>query len=347
MRVASDLAVFLPNFNHARYLAEALDALLAQSVPPAFISVIDDGSTDESVQIIERYAAAHPHVRPVFHTENFGVERNMATWLAAVDTRYVYFGASDDVVMPGLFEQSLELLRRHPQAGLCSALCRLKDETGRDLGVLETPIHLKRSGYIGPADAGRLLLQDDGWFNGSTTIYHREKLVAAGGFDPELGSFTDGFVSCVVALHSGACFIPEPLAYWRRQDAGLARQTAFNLASSRRVADRVEALVNRHYVSLFPKGYVAIWRKRWIFGILRANLSSGDAKCWVAAEELLQFPPFVRGKLFAPTLMRLRSWRLLWILYAFLWLRPRDFFPVAKRRLFHLLSPWWRSKAAN
>src|SRR5258707_12471256 len=57
------LSVVLPNYNHARFIGRALAALLGQERAADEIIVIDDGSTDDSVAVIERIAAAAPTIR--------------------------------------------------------------------------------------------------------------------------------------------------------------------------------------------------------------------------------------------------------------------------------------------
>src|SRR5262245_16293795 len=125
--VGQRLAIFMPNFNHARFLPTAVEALLRQSVQPRQICILDDASSDDSASVIRQYASRHPHIRPVFLTKNLGVVRNLKEWLEQSSDDYVMFAAADDVVLPGLIERSLALLAAHPQAGLCSAQSRLID----------------------------------------------------------------------------------------------------------------------------------------------------------------------------------------------------------------------------
>jgi len=54
-----------------------------------------------------------------------------------------------------------------------------------------------------PAAVARILMRDDNWLTGNTTLYRRAPLIAAGGFSPELGSFCDGYVSRLLAARCG------------------------------------------------------------------------------------------------------------------------------------------------
>ncbi|NMM46726.1 glycosyltransferase [Rhodospirillaceae bacterium KN72] len=328
------LAAFLPNYNHAHFLGLALDAILAQSVQPDVIDIVDDGSTDDSLIIARRYADRYPNIRVHEISENRGILKNMVDWLRKADSDYVYFAASDDLVLPGLFEKSMGLLTQYPQAGLCSALCRIIDEEGRDLGVFNTPTPIQSPGYIPPDDVQRFLMKDDSWFNGSSTIYRREALLEVGGFYQELGAFIDGFSARLAALHAGACFVAEPLACWRRSQNGLAGQQSTDPTEALLVADHVQTLIRDRYSDLFPQKYYERWRGRWLFGVLRAILGSGDTAAWVASRRCLGSgtSPVLRLA-FSPHLTRMKAWRMLLIVFGFLRLRPHDAVTVGLRRL--------------
>ena len=85
-------------YNHAQYLPGCLNSLLQQSVQLLEIIVIDDASTDNSVAIIEEFAAKHPVIRVVKNERNRGVVHNMNEgWKQALG-EYIYYAAADDLV---------------------------------------------------------------------------------------------------------------------------------------------------------------------------------------------------------------------------------------------------------
>ena len=91
-------SVVMPNFNHARYLEAALQAHLAQSVPPLEIIVVDDASTDESVAIVERLATEHSRLRLIRLARNGGVNAAINRGLREARGDYVSVSAADDLV---------------------------------------------------------------------------------------------------------------------------------------------------------------------------------------------------------------------------------------------------------
>ena len=331
IEAARGFAVFIPNFNHGRFLPAALDAILAQSVQPREICILDDASTDDSVRVITDYAARHAHIRPILLTENRGILLNLSDWLAASADEFVFFSAADDMIRPGLFERSLAMLTLHPQAGLCSAPSRLLSLDGRDMGRFITPHPLNTPGYIPPPKAARLLMRDDTWMMGNTTIYRRAALIAAGGFRPELGALTDGYASRLIALRDGACFIPDELGYWRRDDAGFAGQATRDIEKSCAISDAAVQAIETHDRNIFPPGYARRWRQRWLYSVLARHASNEPTHLPDRFMRLVRqstgFDHMV--------LSLLASWSATWpqLAYAFLRMRPFDLWPAGLRRL--------------
>lgn len=265
------LTVVLPNFNHARFLPHALDALLGQTLPADEIIVIDDASTDASVAVAESYSQAHNKIRVIVNGRNQGVVANMNDGLKLARGDYVFFAAADDVAGRRLFELGVQALQQHSHAALFSARSDIIDEEGRPRGVFATPVPATERGYISPQRAARHLVRDEGWFMGNTTVYRRDALVAAGGFPLELGAFTDGYMSRLLALRHGACFSADVLGSWRRMEGGVAWQQSSDEEATNRLVGIVERRMQG--TAEFPAKYVQRWKRRHLFSARRFMLS--------------------------------------------------------------------------
>ncbi|HWM74680.1 MAG TPA: glycosyltransferase family 2 protein [Nocardioides sp.] len=97
------VSVVVPVFNVAAYLPHCLESLLAQRRVELDIVVVDDGSTDESGAIADRYAAEESRVR-VVHTDNHGLGAARNEGLRHIAGEYVGFADSDDVVPPAAYD---------------------------------------------------------------------------------------------------------------------------------------------------------------------------------------------------------------------------------------------------
>lgn len=263
------LSVVVCNYNHAHYLPESLQAILDQSYRPLEVIVIDDGSTDNSVEVIEGFARKDPIVHLYRNEQNQGVLLSANRGLNLAVGEYIYWGAADDRVCPGFFEKSMEILTQYPQAGLCSALLQLLGEDGEDKGWVRSPVISQTACFLPPDKVLSTLIQYGFWFTGQTTICRRDAVLhETGGYMPELYHYADHLWIMVVALRHGACFIPEILATWRVLHAGYAETMFNNVELSRATFENMTQLMRSpKYAALFTEEYTKIWETRGRYGL--------------------------------------------------------------------------------
>ena len=113
------LSVIIPVYNVEKYLAACVDSLLNQTMRDLEILLVDDGSTDSSGAIADRYAAAQPDRVRVLHVDNGGQGRARNFALPLARGEYLGFVDSDDWVLPEMYEK----------------LCRRADESGADIAL--------------------------------------------------------------------------------------------------------------------------------------------------------------------------------------------------------------------
>jgi glycosyltransferase involved in cell wall biosynthesis len=237
MRDWPQLSVVMPNYNHGRYLETALQAILSQSLRPAEVIVVDDGSTDNSRDILEGFARRDPIVRPVFLGQNQGVVAALETGYRQARGQYLFSTSADDCVLPGLFERSMDILVEYPQAALCCSypVSFQEDAKGR---IRWNPNPTYWSGaarFFSPNEFAEVL--DGGYIAGHTTIFRRAALEAAGGFLPQLKWHCDWFAWLVMAFRHGLCYVPEPLAAIR------IRRDSYSAAGVRRWEEQEAVLL--------------------------------------------------------------------------------------------------------
>ncbi len=214
MSELSTLSVILPNYNHAQYVESALQALVDQSMPAREIIVIDDGSTDDSVQVIEKFATQYPSVRLLRNDRNRGVVAAINRGIQSATSEFLYFGSADDLVLPGFFEHSLQLLARFPDARISFTDQNfIDDRTG-----IMTPKHVAispRPDYVSPEGLVESLRRIGDSIGSSGTLIHRKTLMEIGCFPDELRWHSDWFLTLVIAFRYGACYVPKPLTAFR------------------------------------------------------------------------------------------------------------------------------------
>jgi glycosyltransferase involved in cell wall biosynthesis len=204
----------MANYNYGRYIGEALDAIFGQSYSPLEVIVIDDGSTDNSAEILGEFGKKHPNLIFLRNERNMGALYSINRALSASKGDYVYSAASDDKVLHGFFKKSMETLSQYPQAGLCCADSVLFDgknyiEDRRYLG--DRPV------YFSPGETAALFKRDPlSPIIPYTVIVKKECLLEAGGYKSELKWACDLFAHNVVSFRHGFCYIPEVLTLFRQ-----------------------------------------------------------------------------------------------------------------------------------
>jgi glycosyltransferase involved in cell wall biosynthesis len=267
------LSVVLPNYNHAKFIGRALAALLGQARAADEIIVIDDGSTDDSVAVIERIAATAPAIRLLRNPGNVGVIPTLQRGLEAARGKYVYFAASDDWIFPGFFALALRRLEVDPDMGLfCGEAMLIDGASNRPFAVRPAVRPRLRAGRIEAAAVQQLLRSTDNWILTGSAIFRRDCVTWAGGFDARLGSFADGFVARKVALKYGFLFEPEIVASWVVFPDSVSRQTALDLQRTKYILDVVSTLIAAD--PGFPSWYANAFRDRWRFAACRLALQA-------------------------------------------------------------------------
>lgn len=100
------ISVIVPVYNNAEDLPRCLDSILAQEFDDIEIVAVNDGSTDASGAILDRYAAKYPNIR-VIHKENGGVTAARLAGVAAATGAYIGFSDADDTVDSDLYRRLL------------------------------------------------------------------------------------------------------------------------------------------------------------------------------------------------------------------------------------------------
>ncbi len=111
-----DLSVIIPCYNAERYIAATLDSVLAQTLRPAEVLVIDDGSTDGSAAIIRQYAQQPDSPIQLIQQANAGESRARNVGIQRATSPFIAFLDADDIWMPDKTARQLALLQQHPDA---------------------------------------------------------------------------------------------------------------------------------------------------------------------------------------------------------------------------------------
>jgi len=340
----ADLTVILPNHNHAKYLPEALGALLRQTVPPKKIIIIDDASTDNSVEVINGIISGKTTVdiSLICNTTNLGVNAVCNQGLSLVTTKYVFFPAADDVCHEQIFAKSMALLLQYPQAGFCSTLSYVIDENSQIIGESYVPLIKTEPCFIQPQECRQIFRRYGSWILGHTRIFRTACLQEKHGFDEKLLSLSDLFTSIIIAGKNGACFIPELLAKYRYSVQSYSCKSSIDPIKVKQML----AIARDNFINqgdIFTKQDINIALDRWLLTFILSILRAGGADALTKALSIIP-ESRVRLRQLLVILQRANLLRqpVVFEVILYLAVRPYD---VYRRAVRYCYRPWLNKKS--
>jgi hypothetical protein len=218
------VSVVIPCFDQAHYLGEAIESVLAQSHPDLELTVVDDGSDDNTGEVAARY----PGVRRVRQAHR-GVAAARNLGLTRSSGELVVFLDADDRLLSHALEVGVAKLAEHPDAAFAAGM-------PRDIAADGTVIRAGGQPVI--ADEHYLnLLRDCFIWSGSSLVYRRSALDAAGGFDERLEAADDYDLYLRLARRQPVVCHDAVVTEYRRHGSNATRNPALVLTSQLQVLD--------------------------------------------------------------------------------------------------------------
>lgn len=264
------IAVIIPNRNDSKHLKKCLDSVLAQDVSPDQVIVVDDQSTDDSLDIIQKKLFNIAGARIVVNPTCLGTMGALNEGLKYVTSEYVLFLSSNDYVEKGLFECAQSSIAAAGSPGVWSAMVWVVDESGRHLHLYPSPVVALSDTFFPPDKCIHLAKTVGHWFTGTTLIYHRETLQKIGGFDIAYQGLGDLLAALTVASIKGAAFSPKPLGVVRQHDGGLMWRTLTNLPGLDAILTKMENTGSKLSPALFTPKFCDVMKRRIRFTAIRA-----------------------------------------------------------------------------
>lgn len=195
------VTVVIPAWNASLYVRQAVESVLAQTHGDVEIVVVDDGSTDNTREVVR--AVADPRVRLLTQNqEGPSAARNRGVD-AARASKYIAFLDADDCWDPDKLERQTAYLDRHSECGALGSLMRYISSSGGVLGQAGEPIHA--------ADRERIARGELFPFQLSSLVVRRSAFEHIGGFDEALGRLGSEDLDLVARLAEIALIATMPV----------------------------------------------------------------------------------------------------------------------------------------
>src|SRR5256714_708027 len=231
----ASVSVVVPSYNHAPFVEAALRSIFKQTLAPARLLVIDDGSRDGSPRVVERVLGECPFPCEMIARENRGLCATLNEGLSKTRGRYFAYLGSDDLWLPDFLAARIHLLEARPRAVLAYGHAFIIDEAGQAVDCT-----LDWADYS-DGDARRMLLEETFAPMSPTVVYRRAALERHGW--NERARLEDYELYLRLSAEGEFAFDPRVLSAWRRHSANTSRDFVWmieaRLAAQRSVAEHL------------------------------------------------------------------------------------------------------------
>jgi GT2 family glycosyltransferase len=222
-----EVSVVIPSYNHAAYIGQAVESVLRQTFADLELIVIEDGSTDNSLEILSRFS--DPRIQ-VIAQDNQGAHAAINRGLRQASGEYLAILNSDDAYHPQRLEKILAVLKTDPQVGLAGSYIQIVDQDGKPGGIkhayhdcppwlLEKP---ERSFGAGE-DLQAALLTENYLATSSNYVFPRRTFEQVGDFLP-LRYTHDWDFALRATRAAKLAVLPEPLVSYRIHKTNTIRE---------------------------------------------------------------------------------------------------------------------------
>ena len=253
------ISIILTNYNDGELLPTALEAICEQSPHPDEVIVVDDGSSDNSVEVINGFCRKHTFVSLVQHTKNMGVQAAGSSGLDHSTGDYIGWFAADDQILPGFLKNVQAAILNNPGAGVIFGDVVVIAGDAPSQNIKHRQFQVDELTYFGPQSLRRILRERYIWIAPNAAVIRRDALVASGGWHHDLEWLSDWFAAYTVALRYGVVYVPylsgnisyRPDSYSKSAQSDLGRQREVFKALFR-ILSRPDFKDIRHFIKLAP-----------------------------------------------------------------------------------------------
>jgi len=227
------VSVVIPAYNYARYLPEAIGSVLAQTYPDFEVIVVDDGSTDETRAVVQRFD--DPRVRYVWQ-ENQGLSAARNTGIRESKRAYVGFLDADDLWQPNHLAAAVaEFARRGPEFALVAGTSVRMDQDKREL-----PTRIRPEQETQELTAADIVLKTR--FMPSSAVVRRSVFAECGDFDRQLRSSEDRDMWIRLGARYRLAHLSARTVLVRKHTSNMSRHADRMQRSMRTVLERAQEL---------------------------------------------------------------------------------------------------------
>ncbi len=228
------VSVLMSVYNSARYLAEAVESILSQSFTDFEFLILDDGSQDNSAEILQAYAAQDSRIHLTLR-QNRGITKSSNELIAQAKGELIARMDADDIALPERFARQVAFLQAHPEVVCVGGMLDWIDAKSQLIGHCPMP--------QSDAELQRQMLGGVSLLHHPTAMLRRAALLQVGGYNETMQTSSDLDLWLRLGEVGQLANLPETVLQYRLHSASItnakqAQQTADALAACQRAWKR-------------------------------------------------------------------------------------------------------------
>ncbi len=256
----TSFSIIIPTYNRADLISITLDSVFAQNYPYCEIIVVDNCSTDNTIEVLQPAVDAGK-IRLIRHEQNFGRSKSRNTGFENATGEWVLFLDSDDLMTEGALSFLASKVRDFPQAGLIAGIYLEMDEEGNLID--QTRARMKQKAVDGLVENAYLNIINNFYLPMGSYTVHRDTVMSGGGFESNLEPCEDYDFCLRMVRISPLAYFNKPIVKIRKHE-GNTHQDPFYKTSIK--------VAHRNLAEIL--GNNSIENKKWIISELRTSIAN-------------------------------------------------------------------------
>lgn len=296
------ISVLMSVYNDEKYLRKSVNSALEQSFSDFEFIIIDDGSTDKSLEIVKSYK--DPRIRIVRNKNNIGLTKSLNKGLQFAQGEYIARMDADDIALPDRLGKQIDFMDKNPGVGVLGTAIYVIDEAGRLITKSRKPL-------THPCCVWNLLFRNS--FYHPTVMIKKDLLLSVEGYSPQHKAGQDRDLWIRVFDKTKLANLKEPLLLHRKHRKQIShnldnveykeriesRQRIFSLIVGREISYKnlkimsIRRKLKRHECGVFVKQLNLLYKR-----VGEKLAMDTKESAWILRDYLrLLFRPFMEGSL--------------------------------------------------
>lgn len=133
------VTILMSTYNAEKYIAETIESILNQTYKDFELLISEDGSTDNTLNIIKKYAEKDKRIK-IFAHENMGASHSYNRAMELIENEWIARMDADDIMMPNRIERQVAFIQENPDLAVASSFVYNIDENGKIIAKYESPL---------------------------------------------------------------------------------------------------------------------------------------------------------------------------------------------------------------